>query len=362
MKPTILIPAYQPDEKLITLLKELSAHAFDQIVVVNDGSCAQCDILFEQAEKMGCTIVRHEKNRGKGRALKTGMQYCLDHTLCEGGVITADADGQHTPSDISLIAEAMIASPEALVLGVREFKGMPLKSKLGNTITRKVFHLTNGVDVRDTQTGLRGIPQQCVAPFVALAGELYEYEIKMLLFACRQHIPLVQIGIETIYIENNRSSHFHAFRDSFRIYFVMLSSVLLYSLSSITSAAVDYGMFYLMQQFVLPQFGIVGAAQLVLYSVVIARIISSIYNYFINCRVVFKNESAKLSTLLKYALLVGIVLFGAYELIRLFHEVLGLNVYLSKFIADNIMFILSFAVQRDYVFGNKPLFKKRKTV
>lgn len=361
MKPTILIPAYEPDDKLIKLLQELFTFAFEQIVVVNDGSNAKYGPIFEQAEQMGCTVVRHDTNRGKGRALKTGFQYCLDHNLCALGIITADADGQHAPHDISLIAETMLTSTDALVLGVREFKGkVPLKSRLGNSITRVVFFAINGIHVRDTQTGLRGIPPQCIASFIALSGELYEYEIKMLVTACHKHIPIVQIGIETIYIENNRSSHFHAFRDSFRIYYAMLTSVLLFSLSSLTSAAVDYGMFALML-WVLPLLSL--AQPLVLPgSLIVSRVISSIVNYLFNCRLVFKNDSVKLSSLLKYALLVVVVLLGAYGLIELFHGVLGINVYLAKFIADNIMFVLGYTIQRDYVFGRKSLFKKNKQV
>ena len=158
-------------------------------------------------------------------------------------MITADADGQHAPDDIMKIALAMRAAPEALVLGVRRFTGkVPLKSRFGNGITRIVFSLINGGNILDTQTGLRGIPAVHLPLILALAGERYEYEMNMLLAARPNDIKMVQVPIDTIYIEGNRSSHFKVVRDSARIYALLFK----FLFSSAMAGIVDYGLFILM--------------------------------------------------------------------------------------------------------------------
>ncbi len=101
----------------------------------------------------------HYVNLGKGAALKTGMHYLSNHFKDLSGVVHADADGQHLVIDILRVAEELRAHSAALVLGSRDFpKGVPLRSRLGNIITRYVIRLLLGLKIRDTQTGLRGIP------------------------------------------------------------------------------------------------------------------------------------------------------------------------------------------------------------
>ena len=135
--PCILIPAYKPDEKMISLIEQLTAAGFSKIIVVNDGSGPEFAPIFAQAQALGCAVLHHGINMGKGRAMKTGLNHGLVNGLFTDGVIAADADGQHTPADIRKIADAMAGDPGAMVLGVRNFTGkVPLKSRLGNGITR----------------------------------------------------------------------------------------------------------------------------------------------------------------------------------------------------------------------------------
>lgn len=210
----VLIPAYKPDHKLLSLLEEL--RHYPEIVVINDGSGAEFDPLFESLQ--GVTLLRHEVNRGKGAALKTGMAYIREHFPDVKGLITVDADGQHRPADIDRVAQELEAHPDSLVLGVRSFSGagVPLRSRVGNIVTRLLFFALVGVFIRDTQTGLRGIPLSFVGDLIDLKPDRYEYELEVLL-ACRRR-PLRQVTIETVYIEENRSSHFNPVQDSLKIY------------------------------------------------------------------------------------------------------------------------------------------------
>ena len=215
MAIAVVIPAYKPDESLLDLLRALRERTFiDNLVVVDDGSGPQYESIFAQAAQL-CTLKRHAQNRGKGAAIRTGLEAL-------GGaynVVTADCDGQHTPSDIEKIARAIDG---ALVLGVRRKREMPLRSKMGNTLTCLTFALVSHRWISDTQTGLRGIPQSFLEVCRQLEGDRYEYEMHMLLEACRRGLPIREVEIETVYIDNNRGSHFHTLRDGKRIYRLLL--------------------------------------------------------------------------------------------------------------------------------------------
>ena len=214
MATAVVIPAYKPDESLLDLLRALRERAFiGRIVVVDDGSGPEYEPIFAQVSAL-CSLERHAQNRGKGAAIRTGLK-----TLSGYNVVTADCDGQHTPSDIEKIARAIDG---ALVMGVRRKREMPLRSKMGNTLTCLTFALVSHRWISDTQTGLRGIPQSYVGVCQDLEGDRYEYEMNMLLDACHRGLPIREVEIETVYIDNNRGSHFHTLRDGKRVYRLLM--------------------------------------------------------------------------------------------------------------------------------------------
>ena len=214
MATAVVIPAYKPDESLLDLLRALRERAFiGRIVVVDDGSGPEYEPIFAQVSAL-CSLERHAQNRGKGAAIRTGLK-----TLSGYNVVTADCDGQHTPSDIEKIARAIDG---ALVMGVRRKREMPLRSNMGNTLTCLTFALVTHRWISDTQTGLRGIPQSYVGVCQDLEGDRYEYEMNMLLDACHRGLPIREVEIETVYIDNNRGSHFHTLRDGKRVYRLLL--------------------------------------------------------------------------------------------------------------------------------------------
>lgn len=217
MKIAILIPAYRPDQTLLQLVEELRADGWQDIVVVDDGGGPDYQPIFE-ALKDTATVLTHVHNRGKGAALKTGFAHLAETRPDFVGVVTVDADGQHRPPDIRNIAAELDRHPEALVLGVRSFTraGVPLRSLVGNLVTRFVFFVMVGKFVRDTQTGLRGVPQALLPDLIKIQPDRYEYELEMLL-ACRKR-PFRQVTIETVYLDGNKSSHFNPIVDSLKIY------------------------------------------------------------------------------------------------------------------------------------------------
>ena len=283
-------------------------------------------------------ILRHAVNMGKGRALKTGLNDAVNIGYADLGVITADADGQHTPQDIEKVASRMAEKPNALVLGVRQFVGeVPLRNRIGSSVTRFLFTLINGERVQDTQTGLRGIPLMHIPLFLTLAGERYEYEMNMLLMARPNGISMEQVPIETVYIEGNKHSHYNVLLDSARVYGKLFSFIA----SSMIAAFLDFALFILMHN-LLPTKLIV--------SVIVARVGSSAINYLINHNLVFRAKGSMARTAVRYYALAATIMLSSYLLIRLFVDVFALNTYLAKVIADIILYFVSFFIQREFVY------------
>ena len=222
----ILIPAYEPDEKLLDLIAKLQG-VFAYLVVVDDGSTRGQEIFTSLRGQVDALLV-HAVNRGKGAALKTGFAWVRHHLPEVKGVVTADADGQHLLEDILRVAEAVSCHPGGLVLGVRQFevRKMPFRSRWGNAWARIETRLATGIGILDTQTGLRGIPMGLMDRLLAIPGDRYEYEMNMLLDVRHHPAPPLQIPIQAVYLNGNKSSHFRPLRDSLLTQRVLLRGCL----------------------------------------------------------------------------------------------------------------------------------------
>ena len=351
---TVIIPAYKPDEKLPGVIRELQASGITDVVVVNDGSGEAFEPVFDEVRRLGCTLLIHEVNRGKGAALKTAFRYLSDRGF-SGVVCTADADGQHLPKDIlACLAEAE-AHPGALVLGGRGFTGnVPLRSKLGNAFSRHTFRLFTGVKVYDTQTGLRAFSADLLPLVENVAGDRYEYEMQMLCDAARKKVPVREVRIETVYLEDNKSSHFNALRDAGRVYGILLKNgtgllyqIVSFILSSGLAWAVDALVYMLLFHYAFHGEEHPGAT----LSLLFARIASSLVNFLINRGVVFKAKS-KWWRPVAYGALVVAVFFGNDALNHLFLS-FGWPVFCAYIGAQLICFPVSFLVQKFLIFREK---------
>ena len=141
-KIPIIIPAYEPDEKMVALVENLKSAGFTEIVVVDDGSQGEgYQELFSKVQSMGCVVLHHAVNQGKGRALKTAFNHCLYYYPDAVGCVTIDSDGQHTVKDMTACMEKLMEASNSLVLGVRDFnqEGIPARSVFGNKTTSRVM-------------------------------------------------------------------------------------------------------------------------------------------------------------------------------------------------------------------------------
>lgn len=217
----IMIPALNPDEKLLKLLQAIQLHSDYQgeIIIVNDGSINSHEPIFAEAEKLaGIILLKHEVNQGKGAAIKTALMYLIKHRPDIEGIITVDCDGQHQISDINNCINRWHKLPKAFVFGCREFShDIPWRSKFGNLLTRSLLRLATGTWLSDTQTGLRIIPKRAFKDLTQLPGTRFEYEMHMIYYAIYQNFSIFEEPIATIYIDNNNFTHFKVLQDSYRI-------------------------------------------------------------------------------------------------------------------------------------------------
>lgn len=215
----ILIPAYNPGDSFSGFVRDITALGF-RVFIVNDGSDPACHRVFEEAGQ-SAVVLHHDHNKGKGAALKTGFRYLSEYVPDLKGVVTADADGQHSIRDICRIARRLQDLPDdssRIVLGVRNLKsGIPWKSAVGNSLSRFVFAVVTGKYLSDNQTGLRGFSAGLLQWLAFTEGSRYEYEMQMLVQAQRKGIAIEELAAETIYEDGNSTSHFQPVRDTCRI-------------------------------------------------------------------------------------------------------------------------------------------------
>ena len=339
----VVIPALNPGPALLELVDGLSAADFEHIVVVDDGSAVEYRSIFDDLDRNSrCVVLRHAVNCGKGRALKTAMNFVYLNYPDATGVLTVDADGQHAPEDCGRVADAFLAAgTNKLMLGVRLFDhDVPLRSRLGNTITRSVFRYLSGERLADTQTGLRAVPRSAIPGLLVLPGERYEYEMNMLIESGRHALKIEQLPIQTLYYDGNKGSNFNPLLDSMRIYFVLLR----FFSSSIAAAVVDFVAFAVL-------FGLTGN---VLGSLITARFaFGSLFNFFLNRSFVFRSDAGSRAALVKYYVLVIANVAAAYAIMSFLGRRFGVPVLAAKIMVEMPLSLVSFAIQRTYVFGRQ---------
>ena len=338
----ILIPAYKPGESLVSLVHSLVWSGVPAVVVVDDGSGPEFGKWFAAIAALPqVEILHHAVNLGKGAALKTGLNHIMvQYPHCRG-VVTADADGQHHPEDILRIAQRLRAGKaNALVMGVRKFSGdVPLRSRVGNQLTRLFLLLVVGQKLSDSQTGLRGIPRRLIPHLLRLPASGYEFELDMLMACKHQACPIEEESIRTIYLNNNRSSHFRPVLDSMRIYFLLFR----FGVLSLVTALLDNSIFIL-------TFGLTGRIG---ESQVVARVAATILNYGGARRPVFHSRQSHAEVVPKYLALVVCSGTLSYAAIQFLHFRLGVGVIPAKLLSEGFLFIANFAIQRDFIFTRR---------
>ena len=358
-KISVVLPSLDPDDKLNAVIDGLLEYGFTDIILVNDGSKKENLHYFEDAAKNHPEIhvLHHKVNLGKGAALKNAFGWFLENRPEGLGVVTVDGDNQHHPEDTKACCLQMLDTGH-VVLGCRDFnqKDVPGRSRFGNKVTSGIFKVFCGMTLSDTQTGLRAIPRKYLQTFCTVTGDRFEYETNMLLAMKDNGIPYDEQKIRTVYIEENKSSHFRVFRDSWRIYKLILGHFFRYTLSSLVSAAVDIGIFSLLSH--LLQTRLAGFA-FTAVPTVSARVISSLLNFYLNKKLVFQTDVHTGKALLRYYMLAipqmaaqVLLTHGVFYLFSIAPaaEFLRTVIYTVVMVA---LYLISYMIQQRWVFAPK---------
>ena len=356
-KVSVVLPSLDPDEKLTAVIDGLLEYGFQDIILVNDGSKEENLHYFTDAAKAHpeITLLTHQVNRGKGAALKTAFSWFLANRPQGLGVVTVDGDNQHHPEDTRACALHMLETGR-VTLGCRDFSlpDVPPRSRFGNRTTSLVFKLFCGITLSDTQTGLRAIPRSAVETFTQVYGDRFEYETNMLLAMKTAGIPFDEVKIRTVYIEENKSSHFHWLRDSWRIYKLILAHFFRYTLSSLVCAGVDTVSYWLLS---LGLSGLLSGFALTAAAGAAARIISSLVNFFLNKNMVFRTKVSTGRALIRYYALaipqMGAQILltqGIYTLFRVSDHAGGIRT-LWYVVVMVVLYFISYTIQQRWVFA-----------
>lgn len=225
VKFVVVIPCLNPSNLVIDIVDELIRNKVEKIIIVNDGSESRCNkIFFNLRKRDECIILKHKVNMGKGVSIKDAMNYYFNNLQDKYmGIVTMDCDGQHLVADVINVGINMVLQ-DKFVLGMRNFDGenVPLRNKLGNKITSNVFKKIYHIYLRDTQTGLRGIPNRLIRFLKKIDGDRFEYEINQLIDLVKDKEEIFLVDINTVYLcDSNKHSKFKVFRDSYNIYRVI---------------------------------------------------------------------------------------------------------------------------------------------
>lgn len=355
-KAVILIPSLHPDEKLEIYVKDLVAHGFKQILVIDDGSGEKYKARFEALKAYPeCQVRGYPQNGGKGHALKYGITQIESLYPNALTIITADSDGQHTAEDCLELALALEKEPNSLILGSRDFSGadIPPKSRFGNRMTSFFFALLYGRWLPDTQTGLRAFSKDRFELMKDIPGERFEYEMNVLIHCAGKGIPMKIVPIRTIYLEENKSTHFRPLHDSMRIYNLLFSNFFRFASASVLSTLLDLGLFSVLVNWVLPPFiGGRGVHLLIFVSTFLARLCSALFNYHANKQFVFKIQHSQ-NSIFRYVVLVICALLLSAFLVSSLHQALGFDETLIKAVVDTLIFFANYRIQRSWVFREK---------
>ena len=356
-KMAVVLPSLDPDYKFSVVVKGLVEGGFEKIVIVDDGSRTEKQSFFAEAEKLPqCRVIHHDVNKGKGRALKTAFEYIISNLPDVEGAITIDGDGQHLLNDIIQCGNVMLENRNKVVLGCRDFDlpNVPPRSVAGNKFTSQMFRILFGIRLGDTQTGLRAIPMQFLRQFCDISGERFEYETNMLLQMKRSGIEFIQQPIETVYDEEDYSSHYNAVKDSWRVGKVMLrflftGSGAKYVISSVLAFLIDYIIYY----FLFPALG--PAKEWI--SHLISTFTSSFLNYNMNKYYVFEKKGSYFKDMLEYYCVciprTAVSVLAAFFLISKLSVASPILAVAVRLLIDGTLFVVCYYIQKKWVFKSE---------
>ncbi len=343
MDYAVIVPIYYETNNTLRLCRELFAQEADNIVVVNDGAKLSKSFLAELLS-MGCNIIKFENNRGRGASLKAGIKFAHDKLYNIKGYITVDADGQHSAEDVMKIARAMDLRPNSIVLGKRDFPNanMTIRSKFGSRIASLYFKIITGVKCSDTLTEVKGIPNSLYEIAIGADGKRFDYDFNFLTECAGKGIEIYNLNIN-IHYSSKSKSNYRLIEDTYLIY----ATPLKFATASMGCALIDLILFTVLT-YTLPT----SLAFNVVFATLLARIVSGGINFFINRKVIFKNNGDVKRQLWRYIILFVGIMITSSAIVSLL-SFIPIPVTIIKMLVDIMLWIVNYTMQRKWVFKER---------
>ena len=352
----VIIPAYEPSANFIEYSKTLINAHIAHLIVVNDGSGEKYQPIFDELKTLpNTTVLSYGENHGKGYALKIAFKFAKENFDERFTFVTADCDGQHLVDDVFNVFSYASEFGDSFVLGVRDFSQdhVPKRSRVGNVFTRRAYKFLYGVRISDTQTGLRAFPYALLDSLLDIKGDRFEYEMNQLIVLHKKDIPIREVPIATVYEEKpddvEKVSHYHAFKDSMRVGKVLLTNLSFFVLASVFSTVIELLLLYFGLEY-LPELMVLNLPRAIVAQF-IARLCSSIVNFFVNYKFVFNGHSKK--SVFRYYVLWAFLFAASIGYAQLFDYWFD-NEFLITFLtgcSSLVMSLLSYQVQTRWVFA-----------
>lgn len=197
-KTFIVIPAFNEDTVIEAVIEDVKKSGFKNLIIVDDGST---DESFKVSKKTGSLVLHHALNRGKGAALKTGVEAAK--ILGAESVVTFDGDGQHDPNDIRKMISKLEQGYD-VILGTRSFEKIPALRRVGNIMGNIFTWLIYGLWVNDSQCGFRAFSKKALK-FIDTQHDRYEYESEVVREIARHKLKFTEVPIKVLYTEYSQT-------------------------------------------------------------------------------------------------------------------------------------------------------------
>lgn len=215
----IVVPAYEEEDMIGTVLEGLKGEGYDQIIVVDDGSE---DRTADIAKSKGAEVIRHKENSGLGASLRTGLRAALD----KGAdiAVTFDADGQHDPKEIEKLVSALDNADFAV--GVRRRLQMPLNKRFGNTVLDILTHFLGG-PFTDSQSGFRAFSRKALEE-IEIWSDSYSVSSEIIVQVGKKNLSYRTVNIKGIFTEYSKAQG-TTIASGISIFFNLFRALVLYS-------------------------------------------------------------------------------------------------------------------------------------
>lgn len=354
MKISMIIPLSAPDEATAGYIEDLIKNKAEDIILVTDNEKSHEDFLRKAADHSEVTVV-YAKKPGRGAAIREAFRFLSENRKDTDGALCCEEDGRYPYEALDICIKAFEKDPGCVVMGSRdpEKENIPVKKRACSKISGLVYRFATGIRLKDTQSSLRLIPAGYFEYFAKLPGKSKDYETRMLIGIMNKKISYTEVSVPVISHDEKDRKNLSTFKDRIIVYSIVLAYFLKFAISSVSSYLIDMGIYALLLFFLENRLSVGGQ---VLVCTVVSRIISSLFNFTINRKTVFKATDKLAAATVRYYIIAVIKLAASYALIYFFTDLLGITGFaqlIIKALVDIVLFLFSFQFQKNWVFKNK---------